>query len=264
MKPMDHWEQVAKLILEAAIPGSVMTFRTEQSHMEYDFDLRYPNGEVAAVEATSSMDQTRMQTSARIFNKKKGGSHINPVSCKKSWRIYPLCNEIRKIREKADEYLARLEAEGLEEFDIDRMHGSPECVRKICVDLNLRSGMVFGSTGVQPVISITGILGSSAVDATTATEAGEKEAEANKEKLGKAQTNERHIVVYIHQVNSSPFAAFTGLEPPSVLPNLPDEITHIWLVTEYEKVDRFVVWHGSKNEVWRKTILPKEKQCVKK
>jgi hypothetical protein len=100
--------------------------------------------------------------------------------------------------------------------------------------------------------------GAGAFNATDATKAGEKEAEANKEKLGKAGTNERHLVVYI-DLMSLPHIALTDCDPPLVLPNLPDEITHIWLVTEYEKADRFVVWYGSRNETWRKTILPTER-----
>jgi len=253
---MNHAEAVAKIILEAALPGAVMEFRSDQSNMEYGFHLRYPDGKVAAVEATSSMNQARTQTNARIFDKKKGGSHINAVLCKKSWLIFPLCNEIQKIREKADEYLARLEAEGIEKFDILRQHNSPECVRSICVDLGLHFGAVFSSTGAQPEIRISGVGGGGAVGATTATEAGERETDANKKKLGKAKTDDRHLVVYIDPSNGLPWTALTSFEPPSAFPNLPDEITHIWLVTEYEKADQFIVWYGSKREIWRKIIIP--------
>ena len=256
---MDHAEKVAKIILEAALPGATMAFRPVQSNMEYDFDLRYPNGVVAAVEVTSSRNQILTQTNAEIFSKKKGGSVIKAVKCKKSWLIFPSANaQIKDIRKKADEYLANIESEGLEEFDIHRMHISPKCARDICIDLNLIWGAVFSPTETPPEIRIAGVGGASAVGATSATKAGEKEADANKEKLGKAGTIERHLVVYVDQMNGSPYIALTDFEPPSVFPKLPDKITHIWLVTEYKKADRFVVWYGSKNEFWRKIILPAE------
>ena len=225
-----------------------MVFRPHQPNMEYDFDLRRPNCEVAAVEVTSSRDQIRTHTSARIFDKKRGGSHINAVLCKKSWRIYTSCNEIRRIREGADKYLAQLEAEGIERFDSHRMHVSPKCVQDICIDLNLTDGQALSSE-LPPEITITYVGATRPDGASSAIEAGEKEAEANKEKLGKAGTKERHLVVYIDHLNRSPYVGLTEFKPLSVLPSLPDEITHIWLVTE--KKDQFVVWYGSKTESWR-------------
>jgi hypothetical protein len=255
---MNDAEIVAKLIIEAAIPGAVMMFRSDQSHMEYDFELHYPNGEVAAVEVTSSRNQWLTRTNARIFNNKMGGPRINAVLCKKTWLIFPLCNEIQKIREKADEYLAKIEMDGLEKFDILRKHNSPESVRRICDDLNLRYGVVIDSDGI-PEIYINGVGSSGAIGPATATKAGEKEAAANKKKLGKAGTNERHLVVHIDpKSNGLACEALRAFQPPLILPNLPQEITHIWLVTEYEKADRFVVWYGSKQEPWRRIDLQVE------
>lgn len=263
MKPMDHAEKIAKIALEAALPGANLEFRPDQSHMEYDFDLRYPNGSVAAVEVTSSRNQVVTQTNAEIFNKQRGGTGIKAVRCKKSWLIFPSPNaHIKDIRKGADKYLAELEAAGLEEIDCFRTRGFPECVQKICVDLKLISGAVFSSEPA-PGITLSGVGGSGAVGPTCATKAGEKEAEANKEKLGKAVTEERHLVVYVDQMNDLPYVALTSFEPPSVLPNLPKEITHIWLVTEYEKADQFVVWYGSKTESWRRLILPTEEYLKK-
>jgi hypothetical protein len=254
---MDHAEKVAKIILEAALPGAVMTFRPVQSNMEHDFDLRYPNGEVAAVEVTSSRNQILTQTNAEIFNKKKGGTVIKAVKCKKSWYIFPSPGaQINEIRKNVDKYLAELEAAELGEFDFLRMHLSPKCSQDICNDLNLTMGIALASTEAQPEIHIAGVGGGGALDATTAIYAGQKEANSNKEKLGKAGTNERHLVVYIDQMNGLAWTALTEFEPPSALPNLPDEITHIWLATEYGKTDQFAIWYGSKTESWRRIVLP--------
>jgi hypothetical protein len=56
-RSMDHAERIAKLVVEAALPGTEMVFRDEQSHGECDFDLHYPNETHAAVEVTESADQ---------------------------------------------------------------------------------------------------------------------------------------------------------------------------------------------------------------
>jgi hypothetical protein len=229
--------------------------------MEYDFDLRYPNGEVAAAEVTSSRNQFKTLINAKIYDKKKGGPVISAVKCKKTWIIFPIADPriekvIDKIRMKADEYLSKIEMDRLEKFDILRKHNSPESVRRICDDLNLSYGVVIDSDGI-PEIYINGIGGSGAFSPTTAIKAGEKEAAANKKKLGKAGTNERHLVVHIDpKSNGLACEALRAFQPPLILPNLPQEITHIWLVTEYEKADRFIVWFGSKNQSWRKTIFP--------
>jgi hypothetical protein len=255
---MDHAEKVAKFILEAAIPGTKMTFHTNQSHMEYDFDLRYPSGEVAAVEATSSVDQIGRWKLDQIYGKKKGGSPFDAALCKKSWHIFlSPAAQIKMVREKADEYLAELEVQGIGNFSCtDRMSDSIECVQRICNDLNLTRGVGCSTNETKP--KITPVLGGgSSFNEFTVIEAFEKEAKANKEKLGKAQTKERHLVVYVDMIGP-PYVALTGLEPPSVLPYLPDEITHAWLVSEHKKSDQFVVWYGSKTEHWRKIILPTE------
>jgi len=243
-------ETVAKQILEMVFPGAQMEYRSEQSNGEYDFDLRYPNDEIAAVEVTSSRDQALTQIHAEIF-KRKGGSGITAARCKMTWYVFPRPDaEINKIRNEADKYLADLEEEQIESFDwFDCSRGEcPACIVTICNDLRLNRGVGVQSSGT-PQIRIQGVVSGAAVGPTTATRAGEGEAEANRVKLGKAKTTERHLFVYIDQMNGSAFTALTSFEPPPVPPNLPAEITHIWLATETQK-DNFVLWRGASGEHW--------------
>jgi hypothetical protein len=99
--------------------------------------------------------------------------------------------------------------------------------------------------------------GGGAVGASVAIEAGEKEAwkQDNRKKLGAARTSERHLVVYIDPMNGLPWVALTDFEPPSALPNLPEEITHIWLVGHAEEKDKFVAWRANTNESWNSLRL---------
>jgi len=253
---MRYGEAVAKRVLEMAIPGACMVFRENQSNMEYDFDLRLANGKLAAVEATTSTNQAYRRTIDRIYGRKNGGSCIDAVECKNSWIVFTPSNEIGKIRKAVDGYLARLEAEGIESFScIDRA----QCVQDLCADLKLTSGRAIPSMVAPPEIHIQFSPPASAVCATDPIKSSEKEMEANKKKLGNAQKNERHLVAYVDQVHGQPFAALTSFEPPTEFPRLPNEIAHIWPITEVGK-DHFVVWRGSKTEKWHTVDLPKVPQ----
>ncbi len=246
-----------------------------QSHGECDFDLHYPNGTIAAVEVTESTDQLQKWTSAKIRSKKEGGSIIEAKRCKKSWMIVPMkdARAIPVIRKRADEYLAKVEQAGIENFKYldaqtarrQREAGLgkvldppvPRCVEDICYDLKIMSGGVIRIIPEEapPKIFISHPIGSGRVGPSVAVKAGEQESQKkdNKEKLGAAKTEERHLAVYIDVMNGLPWCALTYFEPPAALPKLPEEITHIWLIAHSGRSnkDEFVVWRASTKEPWR-------------
>ncbi len=252
-----HPETVAKRALEAAIPGARMAYRENQSNMEYDFDLHYPNGEVAAVEVTSSRDRSAIQMSKRISNPKKGGSRIAAVRCKQTWCIFALPDaDIDVIRKYADQCLAELENEGVYKFDFFdqwKVHRS-DAATKICNELRVWLGSVIRSES-EPEIILRSAARGGAVGASSATAAGEKEIEPNREKLGRAQTKERHLVVYVDQSNGGSWLAMESFSPPNKKPTLCSEITHLWLIAQTGG-NRYVVWRGTSTDEWRKVALP--------
>jgi hypothetical protein len=242
---------VAKRVLEGILPGT-MEYQPEQSHGEYDFELRYHGGTTtAAVEVTAAVDRTLVQTIAAIRGRGKV-PFIQAVKCKKSWAILPAKDaNIGKIREAADECLSRVEQERIGSFFWVRDF-EHQCVQDVCRELRITSGSVI-PTGVSPKIRIQLPGGGGAVGASIAIEAGEKEAweKGNRDKLGAAKTAERHLVVYIDAMNGLLWVPLTDFDPPSALPNLPQEITHLWLVAHGGKADEFVVWHASAEKSWR-------------
>ncbi len=246
---MDHAETVAKRVLEGVLPGT-MEYQSKQSHGEYDFELRYHSGATAAVEATASVDRTQTQTIAAIRSKNKVPL-IPAKKCEKSWVIFPAAYaNIEKIRGAADEYISRLEQAGIENFFWVRDF-EHHCVQDICRDLRLTSGSVV-STEASPKIRIAFPVGGGAVGPSTAIEAGEKEAwkSDNRKKLGAAKTAEHHLVVYIDVTNGLPWVALMDFEPPSTVSNLPEEVTHLWLVGHGGEENDFVVWYARANESW--------------
>lgn len=247
---MNHAEAIAKRVIESILPGK-MEYQSEQSHGECDFELRYHSGTTAAVEVTAAVDETQVRTLAAIYNKKRGGSSIAATKCGKSWAIVPAKGaNINKIRASADEYLFRLEQSGIEKFSWVRDWHRP-FVQELCRDLAITSGSVI-TTETVPEIYIMSPIGGGAVGPSVAIKAGEKEAwkQDNRKKLRAAKTPEHHLVVYIDAMNGLPWVALTDFEPPSALPNLPQEITRIWLVGHGKEANEFVVWRAGVKEPW--------------
>jgi hypothetical protein len=84
---MRKTEEIAKLVIEAALPGAEMKASLSQSNGEYDFNLHCPGGNIAAVEATESAIQLQKQISAEIQNNQGKKLIIEAKKCKKSWWI---------------------------------------------------------------------------------------------------------------------------------------------------------------------------------
>jgi hypothetical protein len=202
---MDHAETVAQELIETAIRGSRMVYRTDQSRMVHDFDLRYSDGRTAAMEVTSSVDQVVQQTNAAIRNKRRGGHFIKARISKRDWYITPVIGaRINSIREKADEYLAAIEAAG-----IDRFFCPIDCdpsVERIYRDLGVCSGSVL-SLGKPGWIRIALPGGGGAVGAILVIRAIRREAfkNDNRAKLAAATAQERHLLVYIDIGNYLPW-----------------------------------------------------------
>jgi hypothetical protein len=272
---MDFAEKAAKNVLQAVLSGAKLTYRDQQGNGEYDFDLRYPDGRLAAVEVTCSVDQLQMQTLAAIHSKKK--SRVIVASrCKKSWWITPMRNaNINAVREKADAYLATLEDAGILEFSAFEVNESkqikeaglhsifgdrvvPECVEFLCDDLMLQTGGVISSEGSPRIILGFPIYGG-AVGPECAINAGNTEAwkDDNRKKLGAATTKERHLVILMHVMNGLAWTALADSDPAVTLPELPPEIDHIWLLADVggKAANKFVVWRASKTMHWHKLLV---------
>jgi hypothetical protein len=254
---MNYSEAVAKRVLEAILPGATLVYRSAQANGEYDFDLRYSDGTVAAVEVTAAVDQTLTETIAAVRSKKKGGSIIKATVCKKSWLIFPAKGaSINTIRTAADGCLAHLEHEGIDSFHC--VSTSPS-VRNICCQLQVTGGGVISSE-TEPTIQIAFPIGGGAVGAAIATKTAERESwkPDNRKKLGASNMAERHFVVYIDAGNGLAWTALTSFTPPPVVPNIPNEVTHLWLIGHAEGANEFIVWRAGINEPWAemKITLP--------
>ncbi len=252
---MDYAERMAKFILEATLPGTTLGYRVSQSNGEHDFYLTYPDGAVAAVEVTASIERRYIEAAFAVRNPSRGGSIISTVRCKNSWIVFfSMGARINSVRGKIDQFLSELEQAEIDEFHC--VKGGPYAVQNVRVGLNI----VWARTidlGEPPKIlmNIAAIAG--AVGAQAAVAAGEAEASKPdiQQKLGKAGTTERHLVVYIGSRQGS---ALTAFDPPNTIPSLPEEITDLWLFTNGSQANEFFVWRARRGEPWHGmgTALP--------
>jgi hypothetical protein len=243
---MNRSEQLAKHVIEMIHEGARAEFRGQQSHGEYDFDLTYGNGDVAAVEVTKSTIQE-----LELMLRKIGREFVLASACRNSWMVDALPSaRIRLILKKVDHYLSAIEAEGMNEFFAPHDTMS-ESVSRILADLQINEGRILELPVPARIWVTCPSEKGSIVDANDLQRAIEAEATKgdNKRKLAKSQHPERHLFVYVDQLNCGPWQAMINRCIPEQPPMLPAEITHVWAAAEV--YDRIIVWVAEPPNKWK-------------
>ena len=246
---MDECEALAKAILEHVIPGSTMVFHVEQAHGNYDFDLFYPDGKVAAVEVTAAKDEDYERTVAAILDERKGGAFVPRQQCRNDWIIFPNKGaRINRIREHIASYLARLEAEGIGNFSAQLDFFESPAVRRLVEDLQIDAGRITKwktpSIGILPPGQGT-VLDAREVDAAVLREA---QKEDNRRKLREIQHLEKHLFVCIDPCFYGPYYAISNRGPSGLPVPLPAEIDIAWAVAKTSTA--CVVWRAERGHPW--------------
>lgn len=241
---MDLAEEVAKAVVESVLRGSVMDFIEDQSQGSHDFHLTLPDGNVAALEVTTATDQEYRGTAAAIFDPQLGG---NPVAIGKCGNVWILdvhkTARIARIRSEVAQYLTAIESAGIQLFapwDSVREH---EAVVAIMADLGVVAGAVFPTAGPgRAYLQIAGEPGMADVEQVLAPISVVSQKSDNRRKLAATEAAERHLFVFIDDSESDALASLLICHPPTDPPNLPSEITHLWVATYFGKRDQFVYW----------------------
>lgn len=244
---MDLAEKIAQCVVEELIPGSNMRFQDQQHDGDHDFDLVLPDGTIVALEATASKDSELEGTNAAIRNAKHDGQFMPTSQCQRDWTIHPLKSaRIDRIRSQADEYLSRIEHDGLERFFFDAQGHEYESVRRIFEELSVEAGSV--TPWKDPGQICIGLPGGGGLKSSRVAEQAvlrEVQKEDNRRKLSKAATAERHLFVLVDQGNFLPWVSLVDEEPPHSAPDLPAEVTHLWAAGIARDPRVVVVWRGS-------------------
>lgn len=249
---MDHAETTAKTLIETMFRGSRMDYRVDQSHSNYDFDWHHPDGRISAMEVTSSVDARNENTLAAIRNPRKGGSVIIGTHCKHAWYIRPLpTGNINAIRQRVDRLLAEVERAGYDHLFCPSDLFSSDAIKSICESgIDFGSVVTWGDPGsirIGPpstgnAVCVDDLLGAVRTEAYKAD---------NRRKLNAATMEERHLFVYVDPSNVLPWCGLVDFSPPFTLPDIPPEITHVWVSSEGRAKNSYKIWCASKSSAWQ-------------
>jgi hypothetical protein len=249
MKPA---EAIAKRVIEGVEHGGRMIYREDQSVRTHDFDLHRPGRPVAAVEVTSITDGTVKATVAAVDRYRRIPRRLSA----KDWRIHPASDaSIKRIADKADAYLAEIEATGVEQFRSSSDASSSPPVAAIWRDLRIRAGRVLPSKapGIFIALPVTGgASGPTLVVAAVETVASKPD---NLDKLAISGADERHLAIYVDPSATAVLMALRDLDPPPEPLDLPGEVTHVWVFSETYGDDRYIVWQVDDGRRWRRCIF---------
>ena len=250
---MKYSEQIAKQVIETIYAGSEMRFRCDQSKSVPDFDLRLANGIVAALEVTESVDQAWLDATKAIEAKR----HVPAKKCRNSWVVQPRSNANPKtIRARIDDALAVLETAGCRQFPFSSGLDNSETGERIYSEmqrLGIDMAQVVGPWGPRPSIGIIVPSRGGHVSPDAFRRAIEVEAnkEDNKRKLAESRATGRHLFVCLSSRNILPWRVVVRYSPPSDIPLIPDEITHIWAAALTDSGHAAVVWMAERGKHWQ-------------
>ena len=247
---MNPTECLAKHLIEQAIPGSLLEFRSQQASGEHDFDFLLPSGSSGALEVTIAADQKAIELSVAIMDPKKGGDVFDASQCERAWWLWvPSGTDVRRVRREAAQHLRQLEQLGIVEFSCensDQNSATEYLYETLKID---RGGIWHGPAGtvlIKPAgeaLSVSGLHLNAAI---------EREANKldNRAKLGKVRSDDRHLVVYIDGSETSAWIVMTEDTPPATAPTLPPEITHVWAIAHSGRHQGFRVFHVANGQQW--------------
>ena len=239
---MDYIEELAQRIVEAAMPDLSLQFNVDQSSSVADFLVK-ENGEVTGVlEVTRSTVQDGEELREAI---RKKGPFVKRKYCDSDWNIQ-LCESARvnKVRSRIDEYLRRIELAGMDRFFYP-VDAHIEPVRRIwndlCVEFGTKTKWKCPSIGISTPSS-GGYAESESVWKAVKPELYKAD---NLKKLSQSHWPQRHLFIYIDGLQGPAYVSIRHCEPPSEAPDLPPEISHLWLVAEEGSL--VYVWLASAN-----------------
>jgi hypothetical protein len=225
---MNPSEKIAKALLEQITNGT-MVFRESQSRGEWDFDLHYPTGGIGFVEVTSCTNEV-LEEHISVGEKHK--RVITAQLCKRRWDITVLpSTKFSRLHKSIDRYLSILEAENIFRFNNSPHSKKKETIKRICDELEIRSGHSFES--LAPKIIISGFSHGDFYDPHDLVSCIDCILSKPDNLLLKAQSDaERHLFIYISELTTAHIVLNHLSKFMTPIPiTLPKEITHLWIAT---------------------------------
>jgi len=241
---MDDALVTAKSIVEACVPGAVAAIHDTGGTSQYDLHITMPDGTEAAMEVTRAADPVHLSTSHEVTNLAKGGQFIDATKCRKDWYVIPVAGaRIKTIRSLVDEYLAAVEADGVERFFAYTDAPKYQSVKRILVDLGIEAGWVqrwkrspqigISVPGIGPIVSNS--------DAGLVAALHEASKTDNRRKLQLAGSLQRHLFVEIDHSRLDAWLALNERTLAEDVVLLPEPITHLWIAARTRTQSEYVI-----------------------
>lgn len=250
---MNESECIAKAVVEVVLPGSRMTFQESQSNHECDFALELPSGEVACLEVTASVDERHKEVLDVLTHPRKRGPFVTARLCQHGWYVHPEPGaEIKRIRQRVDEYLHRIELSGVSKFFAPfDAHDNP-AIQRIWEDLKIEAGaQMEWKLPRQIGLAVPGQGGwvdPEHIVLTVEREAGKTD---NQVKLAAVQCEQRHLFIFVDASDFDTWGPMLRELMPPRTPSLPESVTHVWVVSSAVEAHWFRVLLYSREHAWR-------------
>ncbi len=225
---MNHDERFAQRIVKAAMPELQLHFNIDQSKSVADFSMTKGGTEIGLLEATRFTDQTHEQLRKEISK----DWFIERKHCESDWIIYlGKRARVKQVKECADQYLREIEKDGVDEF-FSAIHAEYESVRSICAGLSIEFGKV--TKWKRPGIGMTGPASGGIARPETVWASVKQEVwkDDNRSKLNRPCFIHRHLFIVIEGFQGPAYVSIKNCEPPKDVPDLPSEISHLWVAAE--------------------------------
>ena len=199
-----------------------------QSSSVADFSIMKCGEEIGVLEVT----RFTIQEAEEIRSLIQKNPFIERTHCESDWHIHLGENaRINDVRKCADRYLRDVELSGIDCF-FSPIDAHIEPVRRIWEDLCVESGAKtkWRRPGIGLSAPSSGGLASS--DGIWKEVQPEVYKSDNRRKLGQSVGSNRHLFVVIDGLQGSAYVSIRRCEPPQDVPDLPSEITHLWLAAE--------------------------------
>jgi hypothetical protein len=211
----------------------------------YDLKITYPDGRTAALEVTSAANPNALALGKLIYGQ---GRWIAPGITKAWWvDVLPTCNA-KRLRKKLPALLSAFEAAGITEVDTDRLwERQPgtepakalDVVKARYMEATDYPGSIYLNIHF-PMEMMGGFVpdNGNALAEWISGWCIDPARPDNLAKLAHSGEGERHLFVIVVGLGSEPFAVTDMLirdsaPPPEIDPVLPDEVTHVWIMSTW-------------------------------
>lgn len=260
MKPSEH---LAFRVFSVVEPESVLRFIEDQSKSVHDFWIESADGSLGALEVTSYHDVVMTRAHQAIQSTRHGGAVAISRHVRNGWWVHPSARaDIRAVRSRVDSYLAQIESEGRNRFFSAVDASESPAVRAIYADLHVEYGCIFAwSTPRQIRIALPGK--GTVVSSRHVLEMIQAVSHLpdNRFKLNASSCSRRVLFIEVDVNAYDQWSPLVNEPPPSVPPELPAEVSEVWVASS---IGSFLViwrWMGG---VWSKHIgdLDQQKTSV--